>query len=80
MRARRVASASAAGDLVIAAASPRAVSGTVSTRLRPAKALLARAKTTTIRVTAVDAAGNRAVVSRKLKVTDPKPKRKAKRR
>ncbi len=76
VRARRVASAAAAGDLVIAAASPRAVSGTASTRLRPSKSLLARARTATIRVTAVDAAGNRAVVSRKLKVTDPAPKRK----
>ncbi len=80
VRARRVASAAAAGDLVIAAASPRAVSGTAATRLRPSKALLARAKAVTIRVTAVDAAGNRALVSRKLKVTDPAPKRKPKRR
>ena len=76
VRARRVASAAAAGDLVIAAASPRTVAGTVTTRLRPARSLLARAKRASIRVTAVDAAGNRAVVSRTLKVTDPaKPKR-----
>ena len=72
--ARRVASAARAGDLVIAAAARRQAQGTVTTRLRPAKALLARARTVTVRATAVDAAGNRSVVTRALKVTDPKPK------
>ena len=74
VKARRVASAAAVGDLVIAASRPRAASGIVATTLRPPKGLLARARTVTVRATAVDAAGNRAVVSRKLKVTDPKPK------
>jgi Ca2+-binding RTX toxin-like protein len=71
--ARRVASAAAAGDLVIAASRARPASGPISVRLRPSARLLARARRVTVRVTATDAAGNRSVVTRKLKVTDPRP-------
>ena len=74
MTARRVASASAVGELVIAASRPRTASGTATTKLRAPAALLAKARRVTVRATAVDAAGNRAVVSRRLTVTDPKVK------
>ncbi len=77
--AKRVASAAAVtGELVVATASPGAVGGRVTVRLRPRRALLAKARSVTLRATAVDAAGNRAVVSRRVSVTDPRPRPKPK--
>ena len=67
--ARRVASAAALTDnLVLARVTRRGLTGTTTVRLRPQQGLLARARRLAVRVTAVDGAGNRRTLTRRLSV------------
>ncbi len=67
--ARRVASTAALTDnLVLARVTRRGLTGSAAGRLRPQQGLLARARKLAVRVTAIDDAGNRRVVTRRLSV------------
>ena len=62
---------SRAGDLVLATKSYKLAAGSHSVKLKPSRKLLGKKRkfTVTVRITATDAAGNRTVVSKRVKVT-----------
>jgi hypothetical protein len=69
VRARRVARIAAAGDLELARRSLPLAAGRRSVRLRPRRSLIRQRRfRATLRVTAVDAAGNRSVATKRFRV------------